>query len=212
MKTKILSLNIGQPKTVEWNDKSVETSMLKESVPELRVHELSVDGDRFADPRFHGRPDSVLYAFGKDALDEYFSKLGRDYVFGDLGENLTLEKLDEREVSVGDVFKIGEVIAQATFPRIPCAKINFRLGHAQGQRTMIETRRSGVYFRILRPGVIRAVDTLERIEQSETPFLISEVYERMVGGVKVTDADRARVEANGTFPVDRLGRWFVSKS
>jgi MOSC domain-containing protein YiiM len=208
LKAQILSLNVGLPKTIEWNGKSIETSMKKEPVSQLTVRELSIDGDKFSNPNFHGTPDAVLYAFGVDALDAYFSKLGLSYVHGDLGENLTLDRLDEREVSVGDVFKIGEVFAQATFPRIPCAKINFRLGHELGQKTMIETKRSGVYFRILKPGVIKMSDSFERVEKSETPFSIYEVYERMVGGVKVSDADRERVKANGTFPLDRIVRWF----
>jgi len=208
MKAKILSLNVGLPRTIEWNGKSIETSMLKSPVGELHVRELSIDGDKFADPQFHGKPDSVLYAFGADALNDYFARLGRSYVFGDLGENLTLDRLDEREVSVGDVFQIGGVIAQATFPRIPCAKINFRLENPVGQKTMIETRRSGVYFRILKPGVIKSSDSFERVTPAKVAFTIAEVYERMVGGVKVTDADRERVLANGAFPEDRIAKWF----
>ena len=208
MRSTILSLNVGLPQTVEWNGKSIETSMKKTPVARINVRDLSIDGDKFANPNFHGTPDSVLYAFSVDALDAYFSTLGRTYVHGDLGENLTLDHLDEKDVSVGDVFQIGEVIAQATFPRIPCAKINFRLEHPAGQKTMIEVKRSGVYFRVLRPGEIKMGDSFERIEKSETPFSIFEVYERVVGGVPVTDADRARVQANGTFPEARIAKWY----
>lgn len=207
MKSKILSLNVGTPKTVEWDGKSIETSMLKTSVNELRVHELSIDGDKFANPKHHGTPDAVLYAYGLDGLDDYFARLGRGYVYGDLGENLTLDRLDESEVSVGDVFKIGSVVAQATFPRIPCVKINFRLENPAGQKTMIEAGRSGVYFRILQPGVIKSGDTFELVERAKVPFSIKEVYERMVGGVKVTDADLERVKANGAFPEARIAKW-----
>jgi MOSC domain-containing protein YiiM len=181
--------------------------MKKTPVAQLNVRDLSIDGDKFANSNFHGTPDSVLYAFGVDALDAYFKTLGLTYVYGDLGENLTLDHLDERDVSVGDVFQIGEVVAQATFPRIPCAKINFRLAHPQGQKAMIDLKRSGVYFRILNPGVIKAGDHFELIEKSETPFSIFEVYERMVGGVPVTEADLARVKANGMFPEARISRW-----
>ena len=181
--------------------------MKKSAVSHLDVRELSIDGDRFANSKFHGTPDAVLYAMGVDALEKYFATLGHSHTHGLVGENLTLDRLDERDVSVGDVFQIGEVIAQATFPRIPCAKLNFVLQHPDAQKAMIDLKRSGVYFRILRPGVIRTGDEFERIEESEAPFSIFEVYERMVGGVPMTDADHARVNANGTFPVARIEKW-----
>ena len=183
--------------------------MKKSPVSQLEVFETSITGDKFANTGHHGTPDAVLYAYGVDAMDDYFKRLARSYSFGDLGENLTLDQLDERDVSVGDVFQIGEVVAQATFPRIPCVKICFRLEHPEGQKTMIQCKRSGIYFRILKPGTIHAGDTFEQIQKSETPFSIYEVYERMVGGVKVTDADRERVRKNGAFPLERIARWFA---
>jgi MOSC domain-containing protein YiiM len=183
--------------------------MLKSPVDALEVGPLHVTGDQFANPKHHGTPDAVLYALGLETLQTFFERVDRPLVYGELGENLTLDVLDEREVSVGDIFQIGGVVAQATFPRIPCAKINFRFKHALGQKTMIEMGRSGVYFRILEPGTITMSDRFERRERAPVGFTISEVYERMVGGVKVTDSDRERVHANGAFPMNRVARWFA---
>lgn len=183
--------------------------MLKAKVDVLNVGLLSIEGDEFASPQHHGTPDAVLYAYGDDALTDYFAWLGREsYAYGELGENLTLDTLDESQVSVGDVFKVGEVLCEATFPRIPCAKINFRLQHPLGQKTMIACGRSGIYFRILKPGVIRVTDAFERVQTAPVPFTIREIYDRMVGGVRVSDADRARVLANGKVPMERIRRWF----
>jgi MOSC domain-containing protein YiiM len=208
MKSKILSLNIGLPQTVEWDGKTIETSMVKKSVEAIDVRFADINGDRFANTKHHGTPDAVLYAYGVDAISDFVSLLARPALkYGEIGENLTLDRLDETEISVGDIFQIGEVVAQATFPRIPCTKINFCLQDRRGQKAMIQSKRSGIYFRILTPGKITLASSFERIEKAKAVFTISEVYERMVGGVKVSAEDLARVRANGAFPEARIAQW-----
>ncbi len=184
--------------------------MLKKPVEALEVSLRGIAGDTFADPDHHGTPDAVLYAYGIDALDDYALRLDRKKLtYGELGENITLDHLDENEVGVGDVFKIGDVLAQATFPRIPCVNINFCLQDSRGQKTMIQAKRSGIYFRILNPGRITLTSGFERIKAAPVRFSIGEVYERMVGGVEVSADDLARVRANGAFPEARVARWFL---
>lgn len=208
MKPQILSLNIGVPQVIEWDGKSIETSMLKTPVKELKVGPLSIDGDRFANPEFHGTPDSVLYVYGRRSMQPYLEKLGRESLaHGELGENITVDDFDENEVSVGDRFQIGDVIAEATFPRVPCSKLNFRMQHPLGQKAMIEVLRSGVYFRIITPGTIRMDSEFARVSRSATPFTIGEVYKLVVGGVKITRDLYDRAVANGAFPQERLAKW-----
>src|SRR5438874_1872249 len=110
MKTKILSLNVGGPAPIEWNGHRIISSMKKSPVQELNVHLYNIDGDSFASPQHHGTPDSVLYVFGMKSILEYMNMLGRTtYQPGALGENVTVEDLDETKVSIGDVFQIGPV-------------------------------------------------------------------------------------------------------
>lgn len=208
MKAKILSLNVGVPQLLEWEDKSVVTSMLKVPVPELKISMTSIEGDSFANARFHGISDSVLYVYGRDSIEEYLKLLGRTtYKHGELGENITLDLLNENDVSVGDRFQIGEVVAEATFPRIPCSKVNIRMRHPLGQKAMIDVRKSGVYLRIIKPGVITMNSSFERISKSRVMFSIANVYEHMVGGLKVTRDVYDRAMSNGAFPADRLANW-----
>jgi MOSC domain-containing protein YiiM len=211
--SKILSLNIAHPETIAWDGKSIESSMHKHSVPHLDISMTHIEGDSFANTKHHGTPDAVLYAYGADAIADFMKRLGRtSFENGDLGENITLDVLDEGIVSVGDVFKIGGVIAQATFPRIPCSKINFRVQDPLGQKVMIDAGRSGVYFRILKPGRIVPTDAFRLFEAAKVRFTITEVYERMVGGMRVTPADVERVRANGAFPEQRIARWLAARS
>lgn len=208
MKSKIISLNVGLPQTLEWEGRKVSTSMLKHPVSFLQVHPLSIDGDKFANPQAHGTPDSVLYIFGMKSLLTYMRTIGRStYSPGALGENVTCEELDETQVSVGDIFRIGEVVAQATFPRIPCAKVNVRMQHPEGQKRLEECGRSGVYFRILEPGKIQPQDFVERIEPAKIPFMISDVYANALKRIAPWADARERALANGAFPKRILEKW-----
>lgn len=202
MKAKILSFNTGGPVTMEWEGKSVLSSMRKESVPgPLVVHEDRIEGNSFANPNYHGTPDSVLYAFGMSSAEIFMKELGGgEYKAGATGETISLDHLDETQVSVGDIFRFGEVLAQATYPRIPCGKVNFRMQHPRGQQAMKDCGRSGVYFKILRPGKISLGDAVERTEQAKHRVPISELYEKIVKGEKFSSAMAEAARANGCIP------------
>ncbi|MGZ3722724.1 MAG: MOSC domain-containing protein [Bdellovibrionales bacterium] len=208
MKSKILSLNVGGPAPMEWQGKSIVSSMRKSPVPFLNVHLYNIDGDSFAHTRVHGLPHSVLYIAGVKSFLEYMHLLGRDqYEPGSLGENITVDDFDEKKISVGDVFQIGEVVAQATFPRIPCSKLNTRMQHAEGQKLLQECGRSGIYFRILEPGKIFPNDSVERIEEAKVKFLISDIYAKALRHRPLTNEDRNRALSNGAFPEGMLEKW-----
>lgn len=204
MQSQILSLNIGHPQTLEWNGKSIKTSMLKQPFAgPLVVGPTSIEGDSFANPNFHGTPESVLYIFGLKSANEYIHLLGREvYTPGALGENITVDDFDEKQISVGDVFKIGDVLAQATFPRIPCAKVNVRMEHELGMKLMQQSGRSGVYMRILKPGRISMKDAVVRVEQPKTTFLIADVYRKMVNNEVWDHSDFELMDRNGFFAKD----------
>lgn len=209
MTAQILSLNIGHPEMMEWEGKSVLSSMHKHSVlGPLQVHFDRIDDNSFANPEFHGTIDSVLYAFGLTSAQKFVELLGRtDYPPGATGETVTVDHLDETEISVGDIFQFGEVRAQASFPRIPCGKVTIRMQHAQGQKAMQDCGRSGVYFRILQPGWIHQKDQVKRIERSPHPFLISKVYRKVVHKEKLSVSEIDLAVANGAFPKAILEKW-----
>jgi MOSC domain-containing protein YiiM len=208
MKAKILSLNIGGPAPMEWEGKSVLSSMKKEPVAgPLVVHEDRIEGNSFASPNFHGTPDSVLYAYGMNSAKIFMKELGGgDYKAGATGETITLDELDEKEVSVGDIFRFGEVLAQATYPRIPCGKVNFRMHHAHGQQAMKDCGRSGVYFRILKTGKISLNDVVERTELANHRVSIFDLYEKIVKNEKFSGAMAEMARANGCIPERILAR------
>lgn len=197
---------------MEWHGKTITSSMLKTPVPFLNVHLYNIDGDIFANPQAHGVPHSVLYIAGEKSFLEYLKLLGRKvYEPGSLGENILTDDFDENKISVGDVFQIGEVVAQATFPRIPCGKLVFRMQDENGQKYFQDSGRSGVYLRILEPGKIYPHDTVERIEPAKVTFLISDLYAKIVRNTPLTDEERERAIRNGAFPEKIIQRWLAHK-
>ena len=209
MESKILSLNIGHPAPMEWNGRTIVSSMLKHPVPgPITIHHDHIEENSFAQPIFHGTPDSVLYAYGLESALEFAKRLGlQEYLPGATGETVTLDRFDEFKISVGDVFKFGEVIAQATYPRIPCGKVSFRMQHELGQKAMQECGRSGVYFKILKPGKIHLTDRVTRFEKAEHELLISDVYKVIVNLAKPTRDLINRAKANGALPPKFIEKW-----
>lgn len=201
MKAKILSFNVGHPAPLEWNGKSVTSSMKKHAVPgPLKVHVDRIEGNSFANAQFHGAIHSVLYAYGLRSAQAFADLLGKTYEPGMTGETITVDDLPEEEISVGDVFRFGEVVAQVTYPRIPCGKVNFRMEHPEGQRAMQRCGKSGVYFRILQPGIIHLDDRVERTEKSKVTFPLVELYRKVVNGEEFTRQEMEAGLATGVLP------------
>lgn len=212
--SKILSMNIGGPEELLWNGKSVFTSMRKSPVGgPLVVHRDRIEGNSFANPNVHGSVDAVLYVYGISSANDFAKRIGlAKYVPGSTGETLTVDEFDEKQISVGDVFAIGEVLAQATYPRIPCGKVNFCMQHEQGQKAMQDCGKSGVYFRVLKPGLIHEADQVERVEQAKHAFMISRLYELVIRNQRPTSEELEVAKLNPAFIAKQISRWEAAGS
>jgi len=129
------------------------------------------------------------------------------YEAGSTGETLTVDHFDEADVSVGDIFNIGEVVAQATYPRIPCGKVNFRMQHENAKTAMEDCGRSGVYLRILVPGLIHSSDQVVRAERAEHTFLISRLYELVIKNQSPTPQELESAKCNPAFKAKQISKW-----
>ena len=209
MIAKIVSLNLATPAPMEWEGKSIISSMLRHSVPgPLQVHKTHVEGNSFKDPHLHGVEHAVLYAYVIKSALTFMKLLGRNvYEPGAVGETLTLDDFDETKISVGDIFQIGEVRAQAVYPRIPCGKVNFRMQHPEGQKSMQKCGRSGVYFRILQPGKILLTDEVRLIEPAIHRMSISDLYHKMVHQIQLDPNEMKLALANGAFPQKAIDKF-----
>lgn len=136
-----------------------------------------VENDHVIDRRYHGGPDKACYLYSADHYPywkELYPKL--EMPFGMFGENLTVEGLHEAEINIGDIFKIGDAVVQATQPRQPCFKLEFRFHDREIVKKFIDAGFPGVYVRVLENGFVIAGDEMKRIE-SKNSVSVQKTYE-----------------------------------
>src|SRR5206468_1940650 len=125
---KLLSINVGLPRDIEWKGKLVRTSIFKAPVQgRVRVAQLNLDGDQQSDLSVHGGIDKAVYAYPSEHYPSWRQELpGIDLPHGIFGENFTTEGLVEETVHIGDRFRIGSAHFVVTQPRMPCFKLGIR--------------------------------------------------------------------------------------
>lgn len=174
---KIVSVNAGLPREVEWRGKKVLTSIFKTRVEgRVQVGRTNIAGDRQSDLSVHGGVDKAVYAYPSEHYAFWRQELpGVDFPWGAFGENLTTEGgLMEREVRIGDRFRAGSAEFIVTQPRMPCFKLGIRFGRRDMVKRFLHSGRTGFYFAVTREGDVGAGDALERVGEGE-------------GGISVTD-------------------------
>jgi MOSC domain-containing protein YiiM len=175
---KIISLNVGAPRTVRQGDLDVLTGIFKSPVPgPIMLRRLNLDGDRQADLQVHGGRNKAVYAYPSEHYDFWRAQLPEmDLPWGMFGENLTTEGLSEEHAFIGDEFRIGQVArVKVTQPRIPCYKLGIRFGRADIIKRFLASGRSGIYFAVLEEGLINTEDEIERVHEDERRLSIADV-------------------------------------
>jgi MOSC domain-containing protein YiiM len=180
---KIVSLNVGMPREVQWHGKTVRTSIFKAPVPgRVPVAKMNLRGDEQSDLSVHGGADKAVYAYPSEHYPFWRGELpGLDFPWGAFGENLTTEGLREDDVHIGDRFRAGAVELVVTQPRMPCFKLGIRFKRADMVKRFLRSGRTGFYFRVLREGELAAGDSLERVSEDETRVTVADIVTLYVG-------------------------------
>jgi MOSC domain-containing protein YiiM len=193
---KIVSINVGLPRTLRHYDRDVTTSIFKSPVrgPVL-LRRLNFDGDLQSDLNVHGGKNKAVYAYPSEHYDYWREQLP-DYEFtpGNFGENLTTEGLFERGAFIGDQFRVGTATLKVTQPRMPCYKLGIRFDRADMVKRFLASLRSGVYFSVIEEGMVGAGDELERIHEDERRISIADINRAYVEPEKYADTLRRIVE------------------
>lgn len=175
---RIISTNIGQPTTILWNNKKEQTGIFKYPVSEpLFLEKESVAQDTISNRKVHGGVHKACYLFSMDQYP-YWKGLYPDleWNWGMFGENLTIEGLDETQICIGDIFRIGTALVQVSQPREPCYKLGVRFGNQDILRQFINHGYSGAYVRILEEGQVRTGDILQLEQASENPLTVKQFF------------------------------------
>ena len=125
---KLISLNVGLPREVNWRGMNVTTGIFKYPVGgRVPLRKLNLDGDRQADLRVHGGEFKAVYCYPLVHYDYWKKELpGHDLPMGSFGENFTIDGLLEDEAHLGDRFAVGSAEVVVTQPRLPCYKLGVR--------------------------------------------------------------------------------------
>jgi len=175
--SRLLSLNVGLPRDVTWNGKTVHTGIWKASVPEQRmVRRLNIDGDGQGDLAGHGGEHRAIFVYQIDSYRYWERFLGRnDFVYGQFGENFTVEGLADSEVGIGDRYRIGKAIFEVTQPRVTCYRVGIRTNEPRMPALLVEHRRPGFYFRVLQEGNVGAGDEIVKIADGPEQMSVADV-------------------------------------
>jgi MOSC domain-containing protein YiiM len=174
---RIVSLNIGTPKTIEGNGGHAVSAIVKEPVSgRLRVRGVNIDGDDQADRNAHGGPVRAIYAYAAEDYAWWEAELGRRMAPGTFGENLTTLGLDVNEARVGEQWRIGSALLQVTIPRVPCFKLAMRMNDKAFVKTFAAALRPGPYFTIIEEGDFAQGDTIEIVHRPANDLSVREVF------------------------------------
>ena len=169
MGSKLISLQVGVPRTISRDGQEVLTGIFKSPVDKrVRMRKLNLDGDRQADLSVHGGQNKAVYAYPSENYPFWKKELPEiDFPWGAFGENLTTSGLLEKTVCIGDRFTIGTAEVVVTQPRLPCFKLNLKFDREDMVKRFLASRRSGFYLRVLREGEVGAGDEIIPVHQDE---------------------------------------------
>ncbi len=182
----IISTNIAKPRTIIWNGKQVSTGIYKVPVNEpIYLEKEQVKGDEISDRNVHGGEFKACYLFSSDDYP-YWKNMypNLDWDWGMLGENLTVKGLDENNIYIGDIYKIGTALVQITQPREPCFKFGVKFGTQSALKQFIEHGRPGTYVRVLEEGFVNINDTFELVKQAKDSLTISQFFKLLFDKTK----------------------------
>ncbi|MGA2948742.1 MAG: MOSC and FAD-binding oxidoreductase domain-containing protein [Candidatus Sulfotelmatobacter sp.] len=174
---RLLSVNVGLPRDVTWNGKTVRTAVWKSPVTGRRmVRKLDIDGDAQADLAGHGGEHRAVFVYQMDSYHYWESFLGRsDFTFGQFGENFTVEGFPDNEVCIGDRYRIGGAEFEVTQPRVTCYRVGIRMNEPRMPALLVEHHRPGFYFRVLQEGEVGAGDDIAKIADGPEKITVADI-------------------------------------
>ncbi|MBV9537268.1 MAG: MOSC domain-containing protein [Solirubrobacterales bacterium] len=172
----LVSVNVGKPKNVPWQGRTVFTGVFKDPVAgPRRVGKLNVDGDGQGDLAGHGGEQRAVFVYQIDSYRYWERELGRkDFVYGQFGENFTVEGLGDDEVCIGDRYQIGTAIFEVTQPRVTCYRVGIRMNDPRIPALLVSHGRPGFYFRVLEEGDVQAGDEIIKLASGPERMPVAE--------------------------------------
>jgi ferredoxin-NADP reductase/MOSC domain-containing protein YiiM/ferredoxin len=174
---RLLSVNVGLPRDIEWKGRTVHTGIWKNPVRgRCRVGRLNLDGDGQADLGGHGGEQRAAFVYQIESYRYWQEQLKRtDFVHGQFGENFTVEGLPDDAVCIGDRYQIGGALFEVTQPRVTCYRVGIRTNEPRMPALLTSNGRPGFYFRVLREGEVGAGDEIVKVGEVNERMTVAEI-------------------------------------
>jgi MOSC domain-containing protein YiiM len=174
---RIVSLNVGAPREILVNGRSVRTAIFKYPVEgRIALRGYNLAGDAQADSRVHGGPYKAVYLYPSEHYPYWKDQFSLpELPFGAFGENITSEGLLEEAVCIGDQFRVGSAILQVSQPRMPCFKLALRFEKPDMVKRFWQSGRSGIYFSVVAEGEMERGDAIEKISEHRERVTVADI-------------------------------------
>ncbi len=165
---RLLSVNVGLPRNIEWKGRTVRTGIWKDPVRgRCRVGRLNLDGDGQGDLAGHGGEQRAVFVYQIESYRHWQEELKRnDFVHGQFGENFTIEGLPDDAACIGDRYRIGSAVFEISQPRVTCYRVGIRMNEPRMPALLVSSGRPGFYFRVLQEGEVGAGDEIEKVGEA----------------------------------------------
>jgi ferredoxin-NADP reductase/MOSC domain-containing protein YiiM/ferredoxin len=174
---RLLSVNVGLPRDIPWKGRTVHTGVWKNPVVgRCRVSRLNLAGDGQGDLAGHGGEHRAVFVYQMESYRYWQEQLQRrDFVYGQFGENFTIEGLADDVVCIGDRYQIGTALFEVTQPRVTCFRVGIRMNEPRMAALLTSSGRPGFYFRVLREGEVGSGDEIVKVSDERERMTVAEI-------------------------------------
>ncbi|MFC0397883.1 MOSC and FAD-binding oxidoreductase domain-containing protein [Paraburkholderia rhizosphaerae] len=174
---RLLSVNVGLPRNIEWKGRTVYTGIWKNPVQgRCRASRLNLAGDGQGDLGGHGGEQRAVFVYQIESYRHWQQQLKRsDFAYGQFGENFTIEGWPDSDVCIGDRFKIGDALFEVTQPRVTCYRVGIRTNEPRMPALLTSSGRPGFYLRVLQEGDVAAGDEIVKVGEAQERMTVAEI-------------------------------------
>jgi MOSC domain-containing protein YiiM/ferredoxin-NADP reductase len=174
---RLLSVNVGLPRDIAWKGYTVHTGVWKQPVHgRCRVGRLNLEGDGQGDLAGHGGEHRAVFVYQIESYCYWQEQLKRTgFVYGQFGENFTIDGLADDAVCIGDRFQIGTALFEVTQPRVTCYRVGIRMDEPRMAALLTSSGRPGFYFRVLREGEVGEGDEIVKVGEAGERITVTEI-------------------------------------
>ncbi len=174
---RLLSVNVGLPRDIDWKGRTVHTAIWKEPMHErCWAGRLNLTGDGQGDLAGHGGEQRAVFVYQIESYRHWQVELKRTgFVYGQFGENFTIEGMPDSAVCIGDRYRIGTALFEVTQPRVTCYRVGIRTNEPRMPALLTSSGRPGFYFRVLQEGTVGAGDDIIKVDAANERMSVAEI-------------------------------------